>query len=295
MSGRRLPDDPAPVCPPARVRGIGPRADPRHGSNGRSLTSTTRDETTGDGHDVGDAPRTVWPEESLVHRSQLERVLDALARESSGPLPARMCAAAARMLASSGVGIAMVTDDGHLQTVWAVGLGLAGEELQLTTGEGPTYAAYRRGQPVLVDDLAHEEGWPMLGRDAGAAGIRAIFSFPLRSGAAEFGALTLYRDQPGPLEDGQYGDALVFARVALDLLLTAQEELGTGDLNGLFTQHGSSRWQVHQAAGMVSVQLGISLKDATAMLRAEAFSSGRSLSETAGDVVAGRLQLEGGS
>lgn len=253
-----------------------------------------RHEATGDVRDVGDAQCAVWPEESPVHRSQLERVLDALARESSGRLPARLCAAAAQMLASAGVGIAMVTDDGHLQTVSAVGLGLGGEELQLTSGEGPTYEAYRRGQPVLIDDLAHEDGWPMLGRDADDAGIRAIFSFPLRSGAAEFGALTLYRDHPGPLEDGQYGDALVFARVALDLLLTAQEELGTGDLNDLFTQHGSSPWQVHQATGMVSVQLGISLRDATAMLRGEAFSSGRSLSETAGDVVAGRLQLKGG-
>ncbi len=226
-----------------------------------------------------------------MHRSRLERVLDALAREPAGRLPARLCSAASAMLASPGVGIAMVTDDGHLQPVSALGLGVVGEELQLTSGEGPTYESYRRGQPVLIEDLAQEDGWPILGRDAGDAGIRAIFSFPLRSGAAEFGALTLYRDHPGPLEDGQYGDALSFARVTLDLLLTAQEELGTGDLNDLFTQQGSNPWQVHQATGMVSVQLGISLRDATAMLRGKAFSSGRSLSETAGDVVAGRLQL----
>lgn len=229
-----------------------------------------------------------------MHRSRLERVLDALAREPSGPLPARLCSAAVVMLASPGVGIAMVTDDGHLHTMWAVGLGLVGEELQLTSGEGPTYESHRRGQPVLIDELAREDGWPMLGRDAGEAGIGAVFSFPLRSGAADFGSLTLYRDQPGPLDDGHYGDALVFARVALDLLLTAQDELDTGDLNDLFTQHGSSPWQVHQATGMVSVQLGIPLRDAMAMLRGEAFSSGRSLSETAGDVVAGRLQLKGG-
>lgn len=229
-----------------------------------------------------------------MQRSQLERVLDALAREPSGPLPARLCAAAGVMLASPGVGIAMVTDGGHLQTVWAVGLGLVGEELQLTLGEGPTYESYRRGQPVLIDDLSREDGWPMLGRDAGDAGIGAVFSFPLRSGAAEFGALTLYRDRPGPLADQQYADALAFARVTLDLLLTAQDESGPRDLSELFMQQGPSPWQVHQATGMVSVQLGISLRDATAMLRAEAFSSGRSLSETAGEVVAGRLQLEGG-
>lgn len=198
------------------------------------------------------------------------------------------------MLGSPGAGIAMVTDDGHLQTVCAVGLGLAGEELQLTLGEGPTYEAYRRGQPVLIDDLAHEEGWPVLGRDANEAGIRAIFAFPLRYGAAEFGALTLYRDKPGPLDDGQYGDALTFARVTLDLLLTAQEEQASGELNDMFTAHGSSPWEIHQATGIASVQLGISLRDALAVLRGHAFSSGRSISETAGDVVSGRLQWENG-
>lgn len=229
-----------------------------------------------------------------MRRSRLERVLDALADESSGTLPARLCAASVAMLASPGVGISMVTAAGHLQTVAAVGLGVVGEDLQLTSGEGPTYESYRRGQPVLVEDLAHEHGWPLLVRDAHDAGIRAIFSFPLRSGAAEFGALTLYRDEPGPLDDGQYADALVLARVALDVLLMAQEEHDDGDLNTLFTQHGSHPWQVHQATGMVSVQLGISLRDATATLRGAAFASGRSLSDTAEDVVAGRLQLDGG-
>lgn len=227
--------------------------------------------------------------------SRLERVLDALGRESTGPLPARLCAVAVGMLASPGVGLSMVTDDGHLQTVAAVGPGTAGEEIQLTAGEGPTYEAFRWGQPVLVDDLAHEDRWPTVGRDADEAGIRAIFAFPLRSGAAEFGAMTLYRDQPGPLDDGQYADALVLARVTLDVLLLAQQEVGAGDLDDLFMLQGPNPWQVHHATGMVSVQLGISLRDATATLRGAAFSSGRSLSEIAEDVVAGRLQWKSGS
>ncbi len=229
-----------------------------------------------------------------MQRSRLERVLDALARESSGSLPDRLCSAAAVMLASPGVGIAMGTDDGHLQTVSARGLGVVGEELQLTSGEGPTYESCRRGDPVLIEDLAHADGWPALSRDAGAAGIGAVFAFPLRSGAADFGALTLYRDQAGPLADGQFGDALVFARVTLDLLLADREDLGTSDLHDLFARQGSSAWQVHQATGMVSVQLGISLRDAMAVLRGEAFSSGRSLSDTAMDVVAGQIQWNSG-
>ncbi|MEX0705063.1 MAG: GAF and ANTAR domain-containing protein [Nitriliruptoraceae bacterium] len=219
-------------------------------------------------------------------------MLEALAREPAGSLADRLCSAALGMLGSTGVGIAMLTADGHHQTLCATGLGVAGEELQLTLGEGPTYEAYRQVAPVLVDDVAVEGRWPLLGPDAEAAGIQAMFAFPLRSGAAEFGVLTLYRDVSGPLGDGQYGDGLVFARVTLDLLLMAHEEDATGTVEALYPEEESGAWEVHQATGMVSVQLGISLRDAIAMLRGHAFASGRSISDTAGDVVAGRLQLE---
>lgn len=229
-----------------------------------------------------------------MQRSRLERVLDALARQPTGTLPVRLCSAAAVMLDSTGVGIAMAADDDHLQTVCATGIGRRGEQLQLTRGEGPAYDAYRHGEPVLIDDLDDVRNWPLSGHDAGEAGIRAIFSFPLRSGAARFGAFTLYRDQPRPLDDGQYGDALVFARVALDLLLTMQADQPAGDLHELFTDDGANPWEVHQATGMVSARLGISIRDALAMLRGHAFSSGRSIGEIAADVVAGRLVLDDG-
>lgn len=225
-------------------------------------------------------------------RSRLDRVLEALARHPAGTLPDRLCAAAAEMLRVPGVGIAMVADDVHLQTVASTGTGRRGEELQLTLGEGPAYDAYRNGQPVLIEDLDGSDTWPVLGRDAGESSIRAMFSFPLRSGAARFGALTVYRNEPGPLDDEQYGDALAFARVALDLLLTLQAERPAGDLHELFARNGSDPWEVHQATGMVSAQLGISIGDALARLRGHAFSSGRSISEVAADVVAGLIMWE---
>jgi hypothetical protein len=232
-------------------------------------------------------------EEFPVQRSRLERVLDALARQPTGTLPFRLCSAAAVMLDSPGVGIAMADND-HLQTVCAIGIGRDGEELQLTLGEGPAYDAYRYGEPVLIDQMDDEPRWPLLGRDAGGAGIRAIFSFPLRLGAARFGAFTLYGDEPGPLDDGQYQDTVVFAKITLDLLLTMQADQSSGDLHDLFTEDGANPWQIHQATGMVSAQLGIPIQDALAVLRGTAFSSGRSISATAADVVAGRLVLDDG-
>ena len=51
------------------------------------------------------------------------------------------------------------------------------------------------------------------------------------------------------------------------------------------------RAEVHQAAGMASVQLGVSVMDALARLRAYAFVHDRGVAEVAADVVARRLRF----
>ena len=50
-------------------------------------------------------------------------------------------------------------------------------------------------------------------------------------------------------------------------------------------------YAVHNAAGMVSVQEGISVTEALIRLRAYAFSNDRLLADVAEDVVARRLRL----
>jgi hypothetical protein len=56
-----------------------------------------------------------------------------------------------------------------------------------------------------------------------------------------------------------------------------------------------SRREVHQATGMILVQLGISADEASLLLRAHAFSSGRSVKEVANDVVERRLDFSTGA
>jgi AmiR/NasT family two-component response regulator len=52
------------------------------------------------------------------------------------------------------------------------------------------------------------------------------------------------------------------------------------------------RAEVHRAAGMVMAQAGVTIEDALVRLRAYAFSSGRSLTEVASDVVERRLRFD---
>ncbi|MFL6114210.1 MAG: ANTAR domain-containing protein, partial [Catenulispora sp.] len=51
--------------------------------------------------------------------------------------------------------------------------------------------------------------------------------------------------------------------------------------------------QVHQATGMIKMQLGVSIDNAFLMLRARAFTTSRSLQEVATDVVERRLRFTG--
>ena len=68
------------------------------------------------------------------------------------------------------------------------------ERLQTELGEGPCIAAYETGEAVAVPDLREDSRFPTFAPRALAAGLVAVFTFPLRQGDHRLGALDLYRD-----------------------------------------------------------------------------------------------------
>jgi hypothetical protein len=124
------------------------------------------------------------------------------------------------------------------------------------------------------------------------AGVRAVFGFPLRVGAVRLGALNLYRDRPGPLTGDQHADALVLADLAARWVLEAQAGAPPGVVAQELEIGADFHFAVHNAAGMISVQQGISVTEALIRLRAYAFSKDRLLADVAADVIARRLRPE---
>jgi hypothetical protein len=117
----------------------------------------------------------------------------------------------------SGVGLALMTEEGPAGMVAASdGGALQLEELQFTLGEGPCVDASRTGRPVLAPDLARTSSrrWPQFAAGADAAGLRAVFAFPLQVGGIRLGVLDLYRDTAGVLSQGELTDALSFTDAA---------------------------------------------------------------------------------
>jgi GAF domain-containing protein len=225
---------------------------------------------------------------------RLHRILAALSDGGEAWSAARLCGAFRGMVDVSGAGVMLMSGDmprGSLCTTDEVSERI--EELQYTLGEGPCVDAYHRDEVVAEPDLADPvtPRWPAFTGPALRAGVRAIFGFPLRAGAVRLGTLDLYRDAPGPLTGDQHADALVMADVLARWVLEAQAGAPPETVARELEAGADFHFSVHNAAGIVSIQEGISVAEALIRLRAFAFSSDRLLADVARDVIARRLRL----
>lgn len=244
---------------------------------------------------------TSW-EVGLVVQERRERLQVLLAADratGSGPGVGVVCARCVMELSVSGAGATVLSHlphadgdgDGHPERglVHATNATSAAlEDLQLTVGEGPCLDTFSSGGPVLVADLAAETSrWPAFGPTAVDMGAAAVFSFPLQIGVARLGSLDLYRDTTGPLARQELTDALILADLATEQVVAELDGHVTADLSWLADPHA----EVHQAAGMVQVQLGVSTEVALLRLRGHAFTHDLPVADVARQVVARTLRL----
>jgi hypothetical protein len=116
-------------------------------------------------------------------------------------------------------------------------------------------------------------------------------------GGIRLGVLTVLCSQDRKLTHQRHEDALALAAGLTAALLnqtphgqwSAEDEMVHN--RTMWLSEGLHRPVVHQATGMISVQLDVSLAEALVRLRAHAYASGRPLGEVAQDVVARRLRF----
>lgn len=194
----------------------------------------------------------------------------------------------------TGAGIMLLSDDVAQVSICTTDpVSARIEDLQHLLGEGPCIDACHEDRPVLEPDLASHgrNRWLGFTGPAVEAGALAVFGFPLRVGAIRLGALNLYRDSVGALTDDQHADALVMADIAAQSVLVLQVEAPPGQLAAELEVGADLHLVVHQASGMVSAQLGVSVGQALVRLRGYAFSHDLLLTEVARRVVEGSLRL----
>ena len=219
------------------------------------------------------------------------RVAVAFARAAMLPTGG-WCSACVELLEVSGAGITVLNGDRSGPLCVSDRRMAALEDLQYTTGEGPCRDAFELRQPVFVEQL--DEGastrWPAFIDLAVTAGIGSVFAYPLSTNGATVGVLTLYQDERGPLNTEQHADSLVVAEVLTQTVLSLDASSANG-LGGSLDDAVAYRAQIHQASGMVAVQLGVPTWDALARIRAHAFASGVPITVVAADVVGRRLRF----
>jgi hypothetical protein len=229
-----------------------------------------------------------------VPGDRLRRVLAELSDGESMWPAARLCVVGPQITGANGVGVMLMSGDipsGSLCSSDEVSELI--EDLQYTLGEGPCVDAYQQDRTVSEPDLADPQTrrWFAFTPPVLQAGVRAVFGFPMRVGTVRLGALNLYRDRPGELTAEQHADALVLADVTARWVLDAQAGAPSGVVAEALEAGADFHFAVHNAAGIVSVQEGITVTEALIRLRAFAYSNDRLLADVAQDVIAHRLRL----
>lgn len=204
---------------------------------------------------------------------------------------ANVCAV---VIVAAGVdGVALTVAASSRETLYASDPAVSEvEELTMTLGEGPGVDALEG--PVLVADLDTPDcrsRWPIYAAAVVEAGFRAVFALPLQVGGMRLGVLDLYRAEHGSLGREQLADALVLADTACAILLDGDGKHPSPASGSGPEPVGMHHPEVHQATGMLIVQMGVSAAVAMVRLRAYAYAHDRRLRDVASDVVGRRLRF----
>jgi len=159
------------------------------------------------------------------------------------------------------------------------------DELQFDLGEGPCWDALVSRQPVLEPALATSAAWPAFTDAVRGQRVESIFAFPLVLGPLDLGAIDLYSDAPSALGVEQQRQTLALSAIVSRIVLrhlVAGEHPETGTF---------SRRLIHQATGMVLVQLGTTAEDAYLVIQGRAYAENRPMRDIAEDIIERRIRF----
>ncbi|MEV6767239.1 ANTAR domain-containing protein [Nocardia sp. NPDC051030] len=236
--------------------------------------------------------------------SAVTRFLTTL-RDGAGPIARfsggnELCEASVRVLAAAEAAITLAMPDGRWEVLGVAGANAARfADAQAAVGEGPGPEALHAGVPVRLHSFADSLSagrWPLLAQWDGTGPLGAMCSVPLRMGAIKVGFLDLLDADDIVTTRSGYQDAVQVANAITTLLLSTLPSANHGTeidaaAAGQWWEQPVSTREIHQATGMVAVQLDCPAATAYARLVGHAFATGQALPEVAADVVARKLRF----
>jgi GAF domain-containing protein len=142
------------------------------------------------------------------------------------------------------------------------------EVLQLQRDEGPCLDCYRLGEPVLVPDLAAEgRRWPRFVARATAAGFASVHAVPMRLRDNILGALGLFGNKPGRLDQDDLALAQALAHVASVAIVNEKAASDRDTVNDQLQLALESRIVIEQAKGVIAYVGELNMNNSFTLLR----------------------------
>lgn len=164
------------------------------------------------------------------------------------------------------------------------------ETLQLETREGPCVEAYSTGAVVTMDDIAApSDRWQRFRELAVRHGFRSVHAVPLRLRGRTIGALNLFRERTGPLNEDDATVAQALADVATIGIVQERIVHEHRQIRDRLQRALDERVVIEQATGVIAQSRNVPVDVAFTRLRDNARRTGRRLLEVAQGVIDHRL------
>ena len=206
----------------------------------------------------------------------------------------RLATRCVELVDASEAGIMLADRDGMLHYVASSSERMRLIELfELQHDEGPCLDAYRDGVAVISSLTADTfERWPLFAPHAQENGFASVSALPMRLRNEVIGALNIFSTKTEPLEPDDQKVAQALADIATIGIL---QERALSDARVVTSQLEvalESRIVIEQAKGIVAERNRVSIDTAFTLLRTHARSHNALLSQTATEIVDGRLATD---
>lgn len=161
------------------------------------------------------------------------------------------------------------------------------EDNQEVFAAGPCSEAFATGRPAIMHDATVERRWGEIALTFVEVQIRSGVSVPVELGGGPIGTLDLYAADPRGWDDTEITAAQAYAGILASLLLAGAKAELSGALADQLQVALDSRGLIERAKGVLMERERLDDQEAFTHLRRAARSSGRKLSEVAGEVAAG--------
>jgi GAF domain-containing protein len=189
----------------------------------------------------------------------------------------------------SGAGFLMIDDQNTLRSVVASdAAGMALEEIQRDTGEGPCVDAFVTDSTVATSDLASDDRYPAAGPVLVERGIHAVLGVPIRVGGGPIGSLNVFVNGPHDWTDDETAGLEAYGQLLGGLISAALVAEQRGQLAGQLQYALEYRVIIERAVGYLMACHNVDAVDAFNRLRRAARDGQRRVADLSRDVLEGR-------